>query len=130
MSLPERWHHMPGAARPLLLQAIPTAVSTLAFFLIYRLVPHRKVPWAHALAGGMVAALLFEIAKEGFATYVAYAPMYSVVYGAFAAFPFFLLWVYMSWLIVLFGAELAASLGEWPGGDSRRLRGSRSGDVE
>ena len=130
MSLPERWHHMPGAARPILLQVIPTAVSTIAFFLIYRLVPHRKVPWGHALAGGVVAAVLFEIAKEAFASYVAYAPMYSVVYGTFAAFPFFLLWVYLSWLIVLFGAEFAASLGEWPGEQTGRFRGSRSGDVE
>ena len=82
--------------------------------------PHRGVPWAHALAGGLLAAVLFETAKEGFALYVAHAPAYSVVYGAFAAVPFFLLWVYLSWLIVLFGAELAASLGEWPGQEALR----------
>src|SRR5436190_849890 len=64
MSLPERWHNMPATARPILLQAVPTAVSTVAFFLIYRLVPHRKVPWAHALTGGIVAAVLFELGKE------------------------------------------------------------------
>ena len=113
LSLPERWTDVPAPAHSLLLQGIPTAVSTLAFFLIYRLVPHRSVPWKHALAGGFVAAVLFELAKEGFAFYVANMPTFSVVYGAFAAVPFFLLWVYMSWLIVLFGAELAASLGEW-----------------
>jgi membrane protein len=129
MSLPERWSQMPSPAQPVLLQAIPTAVSTVTFFLIYRLVPHRKVPWKHALAGGFVAGVLFEVAKEGFAMYVSYAPMYSVVYGTFAAFPFFLLWVYLSWLIVLFGAELAAALGEWPN-DSATMRGSRLGDVE
>ncbi len=129
MSLPERWAQMPSPAQPILLQAIPTAVSTVTFFLIYRLVPHRKVPWKHALAGGFVAAVLFELAKEGFAMYVSYAPMYSVVYGTFAAFPFFLLWIYLSWLIVLFGAELAAALGEWPN-DRATMRGSRLGDVE
>jgi len=128
MSLPERWSNLPHA-QPILLQVIPTTVSTITFFLIYRLVPHRKVPWAHALSGAVVAAVLFELAKEGFATYVSYAPTYSVVYGTFAAFPFFLLWVYMSWLIVLIGAELAAALGEWPPAPGR-TRGSRRGDVE
>jgi len=129
MSLPEKVGNVPAQAQPFLLQAIPTAVSTLTFFLIYRLVPHRKVPWKHALAGGIVAAVLFEAAKQGFAMYVAYAPMYSVVYGAFAAFPFFLLWVYLSWLIVLLGAELAAALGEWPR-DTKKTWGSRRSDVE
>jgi membrane protein len=128
LSLPERIGTA-AAARPILLQAIPTAVSTLTFFLIYRLVPHRKVPWKHALAGGLVAGALFEVAKEGFAMYIAYAPMYSVVYGTFAAFPFFLLWVYLSWLIVLFGAELAAALDEWPPRPGA-FKGSRVGDVE
>jgi membrane protein len=113
LSLPKQLANVPAPAHELLLQGIPITVSTLAFFLIYRLVPHRTVPWPHALAGGFVAALLFEGAKEGFAFYVSHAPAYSVVYGAFAAVPFFLLWVYLSWLIVLFGAELAASLGEW-----------------
>jgi membrane protein len=107
-------------AHSVLLQAVPISVTTLAFFLIYRLVPHRGVPWAHALAGGFPAAVLFETAKEGFAFYVAHAPAYSVVYGTFAAVPFFLLWIYLSWLIVLLGAELAASLGEWPGKDALR----------
>ena len=113
-SLPSRWSGVPAPAHTFLLQAVPTAVSTLAFFLVYRLVPHRPVSWTHALAGGLLAAVLFEIAKEGFAFYVAHVPAYSVVYGAFAAVPFFLLWIYLSWLIVLFGAELAAALDEWP----------------
>ena len=129
LSIPERYSHLPAPAHSLLLQAVPTAVSTVTFFLIYRLVPHRKVPWPHALAGGIVAAVLFEAAKEGFAWYVSFAPMYSVVYGTFAVVPFFLLWIYLSWLIVLFGAELAAALGEWPP-QPGRSRGSRRGDVE
>ena len=46
-------------------------------------------------------------------------PSYSVVYGAFAAVPLFLVWVYVSWLVVLFGAELTASLGHWKGPPAR-----------
>jgi membrane protein len=101
--------------RTLLLRAIPASVSAAAFFLVYRMVPHDPVPWRHALAGGVVTAILFEAAKELFAVYVRVMPTYSVVYGTFAAFPLFLLWVYVSWLVVLFGAELTASLGHWKG---------------
>jgi membrane protein len=113
MALPARMSGIPAPAHMLLSQGVPIAVTTTAFFLVYRLVPHRSVSWRHALAGGIVAALLFESLKQGFAVYVAHAPTYSVVYGTFAAFPLFLLWIYLSWLVVLFGAELAAALGEW-----------------
>ena len=95
-----------------MLQAVPTIVSTLAFLLLYRLVPHRRVFWRHALVGAVVASLLFEGAKELFAIYVANVPGYNVLYGAFVTVPFFLIWVYVSWLVVLFGAELTAALGQ------------------
>jgi membrane protein len=101
--------------RTLVLRAVPAAMSAGAFFLIYRIVPHDPVPWRHALAGGVVTGLLFEGAKELFASYVRLVPSYSMVYGAFAAVPLFLVWVYVSWLVVLFGAELTASLGNWKG---------------
>jgi membrane protein len=114
MSLPEHWKGLPAPAHSFALQAIPATVSSLAFFLIYRLVPHGGTRWPPALAGGLVAGILFEGAKEGFAFYVAHAPAISVAYGAFASVPLFLLWIYLSWLIVLFGAELAAAIGEWP----------------
>lgn len=97
----------------LLLRVVPTAMSTIAFFMIYRIVPHRKVPWRHALLGGFVAAIFFEIGKQIFALFVRHSPTYSHVYGAFAAFPVFLVWLYLSWSIVLFGAELTASSAYW-----------------
>ena len=100
-------------AHGLLLQAVPTIVSTLAFMLLYKLVPHRKVFWRHAFTGAVVASLLFEGAKEGFAFYVRNVPGYNVLYGAFVSLPFFLIWIYVSWLVVLFGAELTAALGNW-----------------
>jgi membrane protein len=107
--------------RTLLLRAIPAAVSAVAFFLIYRIVPHDPVPWRHAVAGGVVTGILFEAAKELFAVYVRTVPTYSVVYGTFAAVPLFLIWVYVSWLVVLFGAELTASLGHWKGPPAREI---------
>jgi membrane protein len=114
LSLPERWSGLPAPAHSFALQAVPIAVSSLAFFIIYRLVPHGRTEWKAALVGGVVAGILFEVGKEGFAFYVAHAPALSVAYGAFAALPLFLLWIYLSWLIVLFGAELAAAMTEWP----------------
>jgi membrane protein len=104
-------------AHDFMLQAAPTVVSTIAFMLLYKLVPHRRVLWRHAFTGAVVASLLFEGAKEGFAIYVRNVPGYNVLYGAFVSLPFFLIWIYVSWLVVLFGAELTAALGNWrPGG--------------
>jgi membrane protein len=71
------------------------------------------VPWKHALAGGFVAALLFEAMKEFFAQWVAKVPTYSLVYGTFATIPLFLVWVYFSWLVILFGAEITVTAGYW-----------------
>ena len=105
------------------LQAIPAAVSAIAFFLLYRLVPHGRVRFGHAAVGALFACALFEAAKELFAIYVANVPGYNVLYGAFVAMPFFLLWIYVSWVVVLLGAEVAAALGSWRGVARRGRRG-------
>ena len=105
-----------SVAHAVLLRAVPLLVSALAFFLIYRIIPHRHVPWRHAALGGLVAAVLFETAKQGFAFYVHTSPTYNVVYGTFAAVPIFLVWIYLSWLVILFGAELTASASYWRNG--------------
>lgn len=91
-----------------LLHAFPLVLSAVAFFLLYKLVPHRYVPWGHAALGAVVAAMLFAALRSGFGLYVSLVPTYGIVYGAFATLPLFLVWLYFSWLIVLFGAELAA----------------------
>jgi len=104
---------VPKDFRPYLLKLAPVAVSTFAFFLAYQVVPHRRVPWPHALAGGFVAALFFEAMKDVFAHYVVNAPAYSAVYGTFATIPLFLVFVYLSWLVILFGAEVTVSIGYW-----------------
>jgi len=99
-----------------LLRVVPTLVASAAFFLIYRLLPHRRVPWLHATLGAVVAAILFEAAKSVFSIYVRMAPTYNLVYGAFAAVPLFLIWVYVSWLTILLGAEITASAAYWEDG--------------
>jgi membrane protein len=93
-----------------ILKAMPLVLSIAAFTLIYAAVPNTRVPLRHALVGGVFTAVLFEAAKQMFGLYVSYFPSYQLIYGAFAAVPLFLLWVYLSWMIVLFGAELVCGL--------------------
>jgi membrane protein len=85
-------------------------VTTGAFTLLYVAVPNRTVDWREAAWGALLAALAFEIAKRLFAAYLTKFPSYTVVYGAIAAVPIFLLWIYIFWMITLFGALYAAAL--------------------
>lgn len=112
---------LPDEAQSLLLRAGPVAVSAMTFFLVYRIIPYRHVPWRHALLGGLVAAILFEAMKDLFAAYIRAVPTYDLVYGAFAAVPIFLFWVYLSWLVVLLGAEVTACAGYWRGRVWKRI---------
>lgn len=89
---------------------MPLFVSTLAFTLLYSVVPNQRVLLKDALVGGVVAALLFEGAKRGFALYLTHFPTYEVIYGALAAVPIFLVWIYLSWLVTLLGAEVTYCL--------------------
>jgi membrane protein len=86
------------------------AVTTAAFTLMYVVVPNRLVDWRDALWGGLMAAVFFELAKRGFAIFITQFPTYSRIYGTLAALPLFLLWIYLSWLITLFGALFTAAL--------------------
>jgi membrane protein len=97
------------------LGVLPFAFTCGALTLLYFLAPFRRVDAGHALLGGLFAAALFELAKRGFALFIAKFPTYTLVYGAFAAVPMFLLWLYLSWLVVLTGAILTAQLTETGG---------------
>lgn len=94
----------------LVLKPAPLVFSTLALALMYRIVPVARVPWRNAFAGALVAAIAFEAAKHGFAFYLTHVPTWRVVYGALAAVPAFLVWIYVCWLIVLTGAAITATL--------------------
>ena len=95
------------------LKVLPTLFTTLAFALLYKLIPNRYVPSRHAYIAAFVAALMFEAMNRGFGYYIVHFPTYKMVYGAFASVPIFLMWIYMSWWIILLGAVIAASLSHW-----------------
>jgi len=87
---------------------VPFVLTCAAFTLLYYIVPNRPVEPRHALVGGLVAALAFEIMKRSFALYIAQFPTYTLVYGAFAVIPIFLLWIYLSWVVIVIGALITA----------------------
>ena len=98
---------------PLVNAVLPILLLMTAFTLVYAAVPNRRVRPADAAIGGIAAALVFAVLRWGFGVYVANAQTYESIYGAVALVPIFLLWMYLSWVVVLGGAELAAALPEW-----------------
>jgi membrane protein len=95
---------------PLVFTFLPWILSVLAFTLVYAAVPNAVVPFKHALLGGLLVAVSFEVAKYGFGRLMA-ASDFEVIYGAFAVVPVFLLWIYVTWTIILAGAEFVKALG-------------------
>ncbi len=89
---------------------ISVFLSTIAFTVLYMLIPNQQVDWRDAFWGGLMASIVIEIAKKLFTLYIIKLPTYTVVYGALAVLPIFLLWVYIMWMITLIGAVIAAAL--------------------
>ena len=100
---------VPGALQ-LLFDVIEFALLVAGLTALYRFVPHTHVRPAHALAGGLFSAVGLEVARRILALYLGKVPTYSLIYGAFATLPILLLWIYIGWLIVLWGAVIAAYL--------------------
>ncbi len=99
--------------RQLLLAIAPIVFEWTTFFMLYTVVPNCPVRLRHASLGALLATLLFEIAKRGFSLFVMSFPNYRTIYGAVVALPLFLIWVYLSWMITLLGAQLTATLPYW-----------------
>lgn len=89
---------------------LPFLVAWLSLFIMYYLVPSERVKPLVALVGALCAAVLIEINKLGFGLYVSSVDTYQVLYGTLSAIPLFLIWVYLTWSIVLFGASLTSCI--------------------
>ncbi len=87
-------------------QLLSYIIATVTFFLLYFVLPNTKVQTKSAIWGAAVAALVWSLAKTGFGYYVTEVKPYSTVYGVMALVPITVLWIYATWLVVLFGLQL------------------------
>lgn len=112
----------------------PFLLSAAAFSLLFIGMPNRSVEILDGMAGGVVAAVLFESLKKGFGFYVTTFPTYQTIYGAVAVVPIFLLWMYLTWIVILLGAQVAAARSEWRAARAAGLipdpRGAVPGHME
>ena len=92
---------------------IPPLITILLLTLVYVLVPNKKIGWLNAAAGAVVAVIMFWFLRQGFALAVLKNATYKTLYGALATIPVFLIWMYLSWAVVIFGAVVTAALEEY-----------------
>lgn len=92
---------------------VAVVLQGVGFTLLFMMVPNRSVAWRDALIGGALSGAAFEGLKQGFGWYLSAFPTYQTIYGAMAAIPIFLIWVYASWTVILLGAVFAASFPDW-----------------
>jgi membrane protein len=111
------------------LRVLPFIFTCAALTLLYAVVPYRYVEFRHALVSGLLAGVLFELAKRGFGIYLTKFPTYTLVYGAFATIPIFLVWLYLSWAVVLAGATLTAMLPAYRLAEGRRVPGQELAEA-
>ena len=97
-------------SHPGLLKLVSLLLTAFALAWLYRTVPNRRVEMRDAITGAVVAGLAFEAMKAAFAYFVVHLGSYKLIYGAFAGFPVFLLWLFFSWVVVLVGAVITAAL--------------------
>jgi membrane protein len=91
-------------------RALPVLLTSVAFVAAIRLLPDRRVSWRAAFVGGLLSAMLFELAKMGFSTYMramGTAEGMAGIYGSLAFLPVFLIWLQIIWMVVLLGVEVA-----------------------
>jgi len=98
------------AFRKLFLELLPYLASFSSFLMLYLIVPNTHVHFWSAFSGAVIGAILFELSKSAFALYFTHFSVYQVIYGALAIIPLLFIWVYVSWVVVLVGAQVAASL--------------------
>jgi membrane protein len=119
---------LPGGVT-LVLDILEFGLFAAAMTGLFHYVPNTPVRWRDAIAGGLFVSIGFELAKRLLAWYIAQVPTYSMVYGAFATVPIFLVWIYLGWVIVLLGAVVAAyapslrmHVARWPDTPGSRFR--------
>lgn len=101
---------------------LPPLITMTVLVLVYVLVPNKKVNIGNAIAGSFVAVILFAILRKGFGWFMLKTATYKTLYGALATLPVFLIWMYLAWAVVIFGAVVTAALEEFRQLDERSLK--------
>lgn len=119
-----RWVGLDGPEGPAatLASYAPALFIVVMLMFFYLVIPNRPVRFSAALLGGVVAGGLFAALRHLFAWYLGNFPTYQTIYGALSVVPIFLVWMYLAWIVVLFGAVIAASLTEWRDAGGRPLK--------
>lgn len=102
-------------------QMIPSLITMLVLVMVYVLVPNKKVKISNALVGAFIAVLLFGVLRKSFGILVIENATYKTLYGALAALPVFLIWMYLAWSVVIFGAVVTAALEEYQAIEEEKL---------
>jgi membrane protein len=89
------------------LSILSWAVIWLLFSFIYIYMPNTKVRWSSAILAGVIAGSVFMVAQWAYMTFQVGVVKYNSIYGSLAVLPLFLIWLHLSWLVVLFGAEVS-----------------------
>ncbi|MBL6989406.1 MAG: YihY/virulence factor BrkB family protein [Bacteriovoracaceae bacterium] len=92
----------------------PLFLTFITFTSMYKFIPNKKVPWKGAVLGGLFCGVLFEIFKNSFTIYMTRAILYKEIYGSFVSIPFFFIWIYTVWIVILSGAVLCRVINEKP----------------
>lgn len=93
-----------------LLKLLPFCLIWLMFSLVYVIVPNTAVKFKHAALGALVAGLFFTLGKQAFVWYITTFPSYQAIYGVLATIPIMIVWIHLSWKVVLFGGQIASVL--------------------
>ncbi len=97
-----------GVSNPAILKLLPLVTAWLLFSFIYAFMPNTKVKWKSAVIAGVVSGTVYQVVQEGYIfLQVMLFTKYNSIYGGLAVLPLFLIWLQLSWLIVLFGAEIS-----------------------
>jgi membrane protein len=100
-------HFDPGTMETLGAWIFPLLLTFFAFLLMYLVIPYTRVRLTSALLGAFIGSILWEVGKNLFANSVGVSVRYSAIYGSLAVIPIFLIWLYITWIIVLLGLEIS-----------------------
>lgn len=103
-------------------KVLPAILTLTILVMVYLFMPNKKLHFLNALSGALTALILFWVLRSGFAWFMLQNATYKTLYGALAVIPVSLIWMYLSWSVVIFGAVVTAALEEFRTSDSKTIQ--------